>query len=105
MSESEVRIVSDGTAFGTCVYANDKLLDTVCAVSWSVKVDEFAEATITFENVAVEVVGRQREKQRRLVERVRELLRPRPRRERKPPPPPPPGPTMPPNPPTHRPVS
>lgn len=47
MSKPEVRIVSDGTPWGTQVYVNDKLLTCAREVTWSAAPDEPVLATIT----------------------------------------------------------
>ena len=54
-----VRIVSDGTRFGTCVYENDvDITNRVKAIDWHIDVEAgIATAVITFAIVAVDVTA------------------------------------------------
>lgn len=63
--KSRVRIVSDGTPGGTLVYIDGVLQECVRA-SWSIDgFDRLAEATLTFENVEVDVTADLAESTRR----------------------------------------
>lgn len=56
--QTRVRIVSDGTSPGTCVYIDGKLMDNVIAAGWGLDVDQgVAVAVVTFASVAIEAEG------------------------------------------------
>lgn len=53
----EVKIVSDGTPWGTVVEINGKQVTSVVAVEWSLDIDNNAQAKLTFNRVALDVTA------------------------------------------------
>jgi len=59
MDLGSIKIVSDGTAMGTKVLDADGKLIPGCItrIEWSVDVDSFAEAKITFEGIEIDAIA------------------------------------------------
>jgi hypothetical protein len=59
MISKPMRIVSDGTPFGTKVYDADgaEIKGCITKVEWSIEVDGIGQAKLTFSNVEVDVIG------------------------------------------------
>jgi hypothetical protein len=57
MVQPKVRIVSDGLHMNTRVFVDDVELTNVVSVAWTAKPNEFAEASLILEEVAVDLVG------------------------------------------------
>ncbi len=54
-----LRIVSDGTGLGTKVYDADghEIKGYITKVEWSIEADGAGQATLTFANVEVDLIG------------------------------------------------
>lgn len=53
----EVRIISDGTPWGTTIEVDGRRLTSVTKITWKIDVDEPARVTLELDRVAVEVTG------------------------------------------------
>jgi hypothetical protein len=53
----EVRIISDGTSFGTTVEVNGKTLTCVTKIEWSVDINNHATAKLEVDMPMLEVTG------------------------------------------------
>lgn len=55
--KAQVRIVSDGTPWGTEIYVNDTLLTCATKVSWELAYGDLATATLVINGVALEATS------------------------------------------------